>query len=59
MNAKYEFQNFVDHYGKAAALEAVADWLNDQACHCTDKGDNEGREVYDEAYDAIMLCVES
>ena len=58
MNIKYEIKNMIDRYGKRAVIEAFADFLNDEACHFSDRGDNDSREVFDDAYDAVMLCIE-
>lgn len=58
MIAKQEIKSLINRYGINAVIEAMADIINDEACHRTDQSDEEGREVFDEAYNALMLCVE-
>lgn len=57
MNVKRELQNFFDHYGKTETLQAIAEWLEDEAVHCTDRGAEEDRESFDEAAEAVWNCV--
>ena len=57
MTVNYELQNLIDHYGRAGTLRAFAEWLENEAAHCSDRGDEEFREAYEEAAEAVWTCV--